>query len=167
VDLVSAAALGRADEVKRFISPEGVLTPGATIGPEVSLPDQRVKDRAFIQACASGHTEIADYLLRAGARIDAKDGEGMTGLHHAAWHCHLPTVRLLLARGAPTEAKNDYGGTVLDFAVWVIRNQWKDGRDYPALIETLIAAGADLNAVDGVPTGRAEVDAVFRRHGKS
>ena len=167
VDLVSAAALGRADEVKRFISAEGVLAPGATIGPDVSFPDQRVKDRAFIEACASGHTEIADYLLRAGARIEAKGGEGMTGLHHAAWHCHLPTVRLLLARGAPTEAVNDYGGTVLDFVVWVIRNQWKDGRDYAALVETLVAAGADLNAVEGVPTGRAEVDAVFRRRGKT
>ena len=165
MDLVSAAALGRAEEVTRFISAEGVLGPGATIGPDVSLPDQRVKDRAFIEACASGHTAIADYLLRAGAQIDAKGGEGMTGLHHAAWHCHLTAVRLLLARGAPTEATNDYGGTVLDFVVWVIRKQWKDGRDYPALVETLIAGGADLNAVEGVPTGRAAVDAVFRRHG--
>jgi ankyrin repeat protein len=104
-----------------------------------------------------------DYLLRAGARIDAKDGEGMSGLHQAAWYCDLDTVRLLLDRGAPLEATNVYGGTVLGSVVWAVRNAWVEGRDYPAVVETLIAAGADLEAVHGLPTGRPEVDEVFRR----
>ena len=46
--------------------------------------------------------------------------------------------------GAPLEAKNDYGGTVLDFVVWVARNQRRDDVDHPAVVALLVAAGAEV-----------------------
>jgi ankyrin repeat protein len=147
VDLVSAAMLGRLDQVKRLLRPDQV-------------------DEAFLAACRARHPEVVAFLLDAGARLDARDAQGMTGLHLATWGCDLDTVRLLIARGAPLEARNDYGGTVLDFVVWVVRHQFREGRDYAALIETLVQAGADVGAVEGLPTGRDAVDAVFRRCGK-
>ena len=163
VDLISAAALGRQDLVERLLAPDGTLLPGATLGPDASRPVEDVIDEAFLEACGAGSPATVDYLLRTGARLDARDGQGMTGLHLAAWGCDLETVRLLLDRGAPLETRNDYGGTVLGGVLWAVRNEPVAGRDFAALFETLIAAGADLGAVHGGPTGHAGVDAVLRR----
>jgi hypothetical protein len=56
---------------------------------------------------------------------------------------------MLIDRGAPLEAKNAYGGTVLDFVVWALRHQPGKGRDWCGLVDMLVAAGADLEAVGG------------------
>ena len=72
----------------------------------------------------------------------------MTPLHWAAWHGHLDLVALLLARGAPLEAKNVYGGTVLSMTLWARRNAPVDGADYRRVIEMLLAAGADATGLD-------------------
>lgn len=163
VDLISVAALGRQDLVERLLAPDGTLLPGATLGPDLSRPAQEVLDEAFLEACEAKSPPTVAYLLRAGARLEARDGQGFTGLHLAAWGCDLETVRLLRDRGASLEARNDYGGTVLGGILWCVRNEPARGRDFAALVEMLIAAGADLGAVHGGPTGHAAVDAVLRR----
>jgi len=164
LDLRSAARVGRLDLVERYLRADGTLEAGAKLRRESALPDQAVKNQALIDACAAGHAEIARALLGAGARIDAKDAQGMTPLHMAAWRADLRTVRLLIDAGAPLEAENLYGGTVLDFVVWVVKNQRRDGHDYPTLVELLIAAGADLAVVGASRTGFAPVDEVLERH---
>lgn len=80
-------------------------------------------------------------------------------------------IKLLLEGGAPLEPKNGYGGTVLDQTVWFALNAQPhgmgpafDGVDYPAVIETMIAAGANVHATS-FPTGNKLIDEVFRRHG--
>ncbi len=160
VDVVRAAALGLRDRVAALVHADGTLAPAAKLGAQRALPDREVLDAALRAACFGGHRDVAEDLLRAGAAIDSRDREGMTPLHLAAWVADVPTVELLVARGAPLEAKNDYGGTVLDFLVWVVENQWRD-RDYAAVARILIDAGADRAAVNWSPTGHADFDAAF------
>jgi ankyrin repeat protein len=156
IDVHAAASLGLLDRVQEFVTPDGSLQPGARLGrPQ---PTQQIKDEAFLAACAGGHAAVAAYLLDAGARIDAKGSEGMTGLHLAAWRCDFVTARLLLERGAPLEAKNDYRGTVLDFVVWIVRNRPDKRGDWRALVHMLIAAGADVEAA----RGRDAIEAALR-----
>ena len=105
-------------------------------------PARDVADQAFVAACAAGQTAIAAYLLDAGARLDARGNQGMTGLHEAVWRCDHATARMLIDRGAPLDARNDHGGTVFGFTMWVIRNQSGTGHDWDGLVAMLVAAGA-------------------------
>jgi hypothetical protein len=89
-----------------------------------------------------------------------RGNQGMTGLHEAVWRCDHATVRMLIERGAPLEVKNDYGGTVLDFALWVIRNQPGNHRTWRALLDLLIAAGADVAGAAGHDAIEAALQAV-------
>jgi hypothetical protein len=83
----------------------------------------------------------------------------MTALHEAVWRCDRATTRWLIDRGAPLEAKNVYDGTVLDFVVWIVKNRPDKGGEWRALIETLIAAGADVGAAGG----KDAIDAALRK----
>ena len=135
------------DRVRALVTPDGAIQPGARLGPP--RPSQEIKDEAFLAACRAKQTAIAAYLLDAGAGIGVRGSQGMTGLHEAVWRCDHATTRMLIDRGAPLEAKNAYGGTVLDFVVWVLRHQPGKGRDWCGLVDMLVAAGADLEAAGG------------------
>jgi ankyrin repeat protein len=148
IELSSAASLGMIDCVRALVTPDGAIQPGARLGPP--RPSQEIKDEAFLAACRAKQTAIAAYLLDAGARIDVHGpGENMTALHETVWRCDHATTRMLIDRGAPLEAKNAYGGTVLDFLVWALRHQPGKGRDWCGLVDMLVAAGADLEAAGG------------------
>ena len=67
---------------------------------------------------------------------------------------------MLLAHGAPLEAKNSYGGTVLDQTLWSAVNHPRPA--HREIVETLIAAGAKVEA--GWLTGIREIDDVLRWH---
>jgi len=69
---------------------------------------------------------------------------------------------MLVQRKLPLEVKNTYGGTVLGTAVWSAIHEPRP--DHVAVIETLISAGARLDAA-GFTTGDECVDEVLRRHG--
>jgi hypothetical protein len=75
----------------------------------------------------------------------------MCALHMAILGGHLDTIRLLIERGAPLEARNQYGGTPLTTALWAVKKRervhiWPQKKvDNLALIEALIAAGASAN----------------------
>ena len=63
---------------------------------------------------------------------------------HYAAHCgQLETVKMLIARKAPLEVKNMYGGTILGQALWSAFNEPR--KDHLLIIETLIAAGAQID----------------------
>jgi ankyrin repeat protein len=157
IDLHAAALLGRLDRVRQLVTPDGAVQPGARLGPP--RPAQEIKDEAFLAACRAGQTATAAYLLDAGAQIGVRGNQGMTGLHEAVWRCDHATTRMLSDRGAPLEVKNDYGGTALGFTMWVIRNQPGKGRNWRALVDLLIATGADVEAAGG----RDAIEAALRR----
>lgn len=165
-NVIAAAALGRVDLVRSFVLDESRIR-SSLVGLywlRLSNDPKEHLERALVWACACGRTAVVESLLAHGVDPAAKDSDGMTGLHCAAGRGHMDIVKLLLQRGAPLEMKNTWGGTVLDSTVYFALYQPVRGVDYPSVIETLIAAGANVGAVT-YPTGDKRIDEVLRRHG--
>ena len=74
----------------------------------------------------------------------------------------LEVMQLLIARGAPLELRNEYGGTVLGQTLWSAAHGG-DPDDYVPIIEALLAAGANLQPKH--PPVNRRVDELLRRHG--
>ena len=62
--------------------------------------------------------DFLEWALANGADINAKDVDGRTALHWAAWYGYTEAVKLLLAVGADVNAKDDLGRTALHWAAW-------------------------------------------------
>ena len=140
MDVVTAAGIGRLDVLERCLAADGV--------------SRAQLEKAFVFACGRGRTAAAELLLDRGVDIAALDGQ--TGLHLAIHSAHLETVRFLLARRAPLELKNRYGGTALGQALWsAVRNR---DLDYVPIIEALLAAGAVVD-----PSWSTGIDAIDER----
>jgi ankyrin repeat protein len=108
-----------------------------------------------------GDTLIMRMLIRAGARVNGRDGRGRTPLMHAAravtiWnrsHNSDKAMRLLLRRGAHIHARDDKGWTPLFYAIAEERRDY-DGQyelvgtaNFDA-IKTLLRHGAKINVRD-------------------
>ncbi|HYK36180.1 ankyrin repeat domain-containing protein [Alloacidobacterium sp.] len=132
--LESAAGIGRLDLVQSYFGGDGTLKPNAT---------NKQMRSGFLYACGYGHTKIVEFLLNKGIDLSTHGDDRQTGLHRAVIGGHLDTIRLLLQRNPLLEAKNIYGGTVLDQALWSAAHGG-DPEHYIKIIETLIAAGAEL-----------------------
>jgi ankyrin repeat protein len=134
LDLESAAGIGRMAEVAMYFDSAGQLRPPAT---------REQMQRGFLWACMYGREDVAVYLLDRGADLPEPGESGATGLHWAAGGGHTSLVRLLLARGAPLEALNMWGGTVIEHAGHGFKHGSYDV-DFAAVFETLLAAGAKI-----------------------
>ncbi len=152
LDIVAAAGVGRLDVVKSFFDPKGA--------PRQAL-DAETVHYAFRMACFYGRNPVVGFLLGRGVDLAGHSGDGQTGLHYAGMGGKLDTIRVLLKHGAPLEALNTYGGTVLGQTLWSAAHGG-DPEVYVPIVEALIAAGAKLHPE---PPVNAEVDAVLVRHG--
>lgn len=108
VGIDDAAALGDLDRLKREWQP---------------MPGIEDAIGAYLCACRCGQTAVVAWMLEQGIPVDLHPpgtewgGIGCPGLHHAATHGHVDTVRLLLAHGAdPTLVDDVYGTTALFWA---------------------------------------------------
>ncbi len=90
------------------------------------------------QAADRGHTEVVKILLKAGAKVNAKENRGNTPLHSAVSGGHAETVKILLVSGANVNAKTEYGRTPLHAAAL----------QGARMGEILLKAGAKINAKD-------------------
>ena len=147
-DVVTAASLGKIDLVKRI----------------ADKSSKTQLEKALVRAAAHGWRDVVEYLLGQGVDVAASHGE--TALHGAAGRADLEMTRMLIERGAPLEAKNRYGGTVLDGTLWYAYNvnpRDRAGRDYPAVIDILLAAGAKA---DVYPEMKGYIDEIYRRAGR-
>jgi ankyrin repeat protein len=113
-----ASASGQLDLVRHWVSAQGeLLAPPdhrpnwADVGrPEGESPTDdpaEIIGEAFVFAAANGRQAVADYLLDAGADIDARRYRNTTALHFAIQFCKLDMVRHLLQRGASTTIEDD------------------------------------------------------------
>ena len=84
--------------MKRFFDEHGRLTPG--------VPREQLLKGGY-WASQYGHREVVEFLLDHG--IDpAESHGGETMLHGAALGGHGDIVRILIARGAPIDVKDDH-----------------------------------------------------------
>jgi hypothetical protein len=143
--LAVAAGVGRLDLVRELVDEAGPA--------EV--------DQALIAAAAYGAREVVELLLERGADVAASDG--MTALHNACGRAELEIARLLIERGAPLEKENRFGGTVLASTLWFAFHAAAEdprSRDYAAVVELLVAAGARTDVYPEMPE---QVESVRRR----
>jgi len=120
--------------------------------------------RTFPDAARFGRTDAVRLMLDVGFPIGEPGDEGMTALHWAAWFGHVETVSVLLERGAPLEARNHYGGTVLWSMLYRIAEHGAripDIGPYVEIAERLITAGALPGHWAEQRTGREELDRVL------
>jgi hypothetical protein len=166
-NVVGAAALGRLDLLRRFVVDMNTLAPRVPlVAPRWrKLPDDPTVhiELALAWACKFARADVADFLLDTGVNPASKDGYDMTALHWAAPNGMVGVVRRLLSLGAPLEVLNGWEGTVLGSTIHFAVHMPVKGVDYPAMLETLIAAGANVNAA--YPSGDERIDALLRRHG--
>lgn len=93
-------------------------------------------------AVASGAVDSALWLLDTGlADPNAADNQGETPLMRAAWLGQGEVVKALLKAGASLEARANTGGTALHHA-------YDGGTPAQAVVEQLLAAGANASALD-------------------
>ena len=104
------------------------------------MPDS---SKEIIKAAKSGDAmRVRDLLAQDNSLINARDKDGSTPLHCAAWKGHQQVVTLLLQARADVNAHNEndhWGPTALHAAAHA--NQ-------PAIAQLLIDHGANINAKD-------------------
>jgi ankyrin repeat protein len=78
-------------------------------------------------------------MLDAGWPPDARDAQGTTALHWAAFHGNLEMARALLARGARADvSEREHGGTPIDWAEHGAVHGWyRRTGDYPGVLAAL------------------------------
>jgi ankyrin repeat protein len=166
--VVIAAAVGRLDLVRQWVIDANTLAKehAPYVGPSwVHIPDDTRGqiELALTWACKFGRDEVAMYLLDVGVSAMSRDRD-FTALHLASARGMFDVMDALIAKGADLEAKNTWGGTVLDSTVWFAVNAPAPGVDYPKVIERLLAAGADPNEVYPRTTGDNRIDGILERY---
>ena len=99
--------------------------------------------------------ELADMLLRAGAKPDVTNREGITPLHMACLYGNARMIDRLLKSGADAKQRGPAGETMLMLAA-------RNGN--PEAITLLIAAGADVNAREKIRGTTALMWAAEQKH---
>eukprot|EP00005_Dracoamoeba_jomungandri_P006272 CAMPEP_0174262278 /NCGR_PEP_ID=MMETSP0439-20130205/12885_1 /TAXON_ID=0 /ORGANISM="Stereomyxa ramosa, Strain Chinc5" /LENGTH=156 /DNA_ID=CAMNT_0015346967 /DNA_START=30 /DNA_END=500 /DNA_ORIENTATION=+ len=96
---------------------------------------------AFFQAAKGGYADdIQELLSQHKVDVNMQDHLGNTGLHYAASANHLEAVNALLShQNVNVNLTNATNDTPLHKAVW---------RGSEEIVSALVAAGADLNAVN-------------------
>jgi ankyrin repeat protein len=126
-------------------------------------------------AIFDGRRQAAHLMLRLGFDETAGGVDGGTALHAACWAGDVELVEALLHRGRVSVESRDpvHLSTPLGWAAFGSVHRRAPGGDYSAVVDRLIAAGADVSAPgNGEPLsliamaeGNPEVQATLRKHG--
>lgn len=95
-------------------------------------------NQALVNSAKSGNTNVVQKLLDQGANPNSFDSSRFSALHWAVEKSKSDMVKLLLAKGATVDVRDQYGCTPLHRAAG---NQWLF-----EMMPFLIDAGADINA---------------------
>jgi ankyrin repeat protein len=93
-------------------------------------------------AVAAGDPDHIKFLLEAGADVNAQGGEYGTALHAFSNFGNTEIVAMLLEAGADVNADVEPYGTPIEAALD------HDADEHMGVIDLLVAAGADINALD-------------------
>lgn len=153
-DLFAALQAGDAGRVAELLADDPALAAARNPGGVSALLQARYQLRSDLvdllraahpgldvfEAAALGEQErLAELLERDPGLIAACSTDGFTPLHLAAFFGEMPTVELLLERGAPVNAAAQNPSQVMPLHSAVALN-------HHAVVERLVAAGADVNA---------------------
>jgi uncharacterized protein len=94
-------------------------------------------EQPLVQAAKRNDAAQVRMLLRQGANANAKEGDGATALHWAAYHGNSAIADQLIGAGARVDAANDLSITPLALA---------SENGHAAIVDRLLARGADPNA---------------------
>jgi ankyrin repeat protein len=101
---------------------------------------KRQRDRAFLDAIHMCNKDEVRRLLKDGANVEAREAEhGETAIILAAKFCDRELIEMLINEGAKVNEHDDQGRSALFFA--------DVGSE---IFAVLVAAGADIHAVDHV-----------------
>jgi hypothetical protein len=100
------------------------------------------------RAIFDGRREAAHLMLRLGFDEAAGGVDGGSGLHAACWMGDVEMVEAILRRGrVPVESRDPvHRSTPLGWAAFGSVHRRANGGDYPAVVNRLVAAGADVTA---------------------
>lgn len=130
----TAAGAGK-DQLVKFYLDHGVFVD--TLGEYYDGVNQRTP---LHWAAVMGRSEVIRILLEHGANPNALDRSGRSPLHWAARSNNADSVHLLVEAGADPSLR-DYEGKSAIFTAT------EDNLGNEAILKTLVAAGADINAV--------------------
>ncbi|XP_037094837.1 ankyrin repeat and KH domain-containing protein 1-like [Pollicipes pollicipes] len=85
----------------------GAPYPGQATADQLNSETESNHDTALTLACAGGHEELVQLLLKRGAHIEHRDKKGFTPLILAATAGHAGVVEILLANKADIEAQSE------------------------------------------------------------
>ncbi|HTV77388.1 MAG TPA: ankyrin repeat domain-containing protein [Steroidobacteraceae bacterium] len=94
---------------------------------------------SLLAAAQAGDSAAALSMVDGKADVNARQDDGTTALHWAAYHDDLPLLRRLLRAGARANVANDYGSTPLAEAA--------EHAD-PEALRLLLEAGADVESAN-------------------
>lgn len=104
-------------------------------------------DRAALpRAAGNGPVAAVELMLELGFPVDARNDNGETGLHQAAYAGRADVVRVLLGHGATVDARDaHWDSTPLGFATVGSGEHpaHRPGADWPGVVRALLAAGAE------------------------
>uniref|UniRef100_A0A8C4UYA1 K Homology domain-containing protein n=1 Tax=Falco tinnunculus TaxID=100819 RepID=A0A8C4UYA1_FALTI len=130
--LMEAAREGHEEMVALLLAQGEISVLFCFLGANINAQTEETQETALTLACCGGFSEVADFLIKAGADIELGCS---TPLMEAAQEGHLELVKYLLAAGANVHATTATGDTALTYAC---ENGHTDVAD------VLLQAGADL-----------------------
>lgn len=96
-------------------------------------------------AAVAGHADVAEFLLRHHAEVDAMNTDGSTPLHHAAAGCQIGVAKILLAHKADVNGRNGRGVTpMFSFIGSSLSFTQPDEQRPLEMLKLLLDSGADF-----------------------
>jgi ankyrin repeat protein len=135
----------------------------------------RADHSRLAHAIFQGRRVAVHLMLRLGFDETVGGVDGGTGLHAACWMGDVEMVEMILRRGRVSVESRDptHLSTPLGWTAFGSVHRRAAGGDYPAVVDQLIAAGADIyspgngqpRSLIAMAEGNPEVQAALRKHG--